>query len=93
MSLEANIDGPFRPAETPVLTAAALAGLDVVWVGVRCSADVAEERERVRGDRFRGLARSQTATVHRDATYDFEIDTTTQSPSEALSELTRRLGY
>ena len=26
MSLEANIDGPFRPAETPVLTASALAG-------------------------------------------------------------------
>ena len=72
---------------------AALAGLDVVWVGIRCAADVAEERGRVRGDRFRGLARAQTATVHRDATYDFEIDTTTHTPGEALSELSRRLGY
>ena len=27
----------------------ALAGLDVVWVGVRCLAEVAEERNRARG--------------------------------------------
>ena len=73
--------------------AAALQGIDVVWVGVRCSADVAAERERIRGDRFSGLARAQTATVHRDVTYDFEIDTTTQAAGEALLELTRLLGY
>jgi hypothetical protein len=42
----------------------ALAGLDVVWVGIRCSAEVAEERSHVRGDRFAGLARAQAATVH-----------------------------
>jgi chloramphenicol 3-O phosphotransferase len=71
----------------------ALAGLDVVWVGIRCSAEVAEERNRARGDRFAGLARAQTATVHRDAGYDFEIDTTTQTPDEALSQLIHRLGY
>ena len=71
----------------------ALAGLDVVWVGVRCSPEVAEERNKARGGRLLGLARAQTATVHRDAAYDFEIDTTTQSPDEALSELTHRLGY
>jgi chloramphenicol 3-O phosphotransferase len=57
----------------------ALAGLEVVWVGVRCSPEVAEERNRARGDRFAGLARALTATVHRDATYAFEIDTTTQT--------------
>jgi len=72
---------------------AALRGLDVVWVGVRCSAEVAEERSTVRGDRYRGLARAQTATVHRYATYDFEIDTTTGGASRALAELTRQLGY
>src|SRR5437867_3360461 len=33
---------------------AALAGLDVVWVGIRCAAEVAEERNRARGDRFAG---------------------------------------
>ena len=71
----------------------AMAGLDVVWVGVRCSPDVVAERERTRGDRVIGLARAQTAVVHRDASYDFEIDTTTQTQREASSELTRRLGY
>src|SRR6266496_3328261 len=73
--------------------AVALAGLEVVWVGVRCSAEVAEERNRARGDRFAGLARALTATVHRHVRYDFEIDTTTQTPDEVLAQLTDRLGY
>ena len=72
---------------------AALRDVDVTWVGIRCSAKVAAARERVRGDRFTGLARAQTATVHQDAVYDFEIDTTTQAPGESLTELTRHLGY
>ena len=70
----------------------ALAGLEVVWVGIRCSAEVAEDRNRVRGDRFLGLARAQTATAHLHTRYDFEIDTTTRTPGEAILELTRRLG-
>jgi chloramphenicol 3-O phosphotransferase len=58
----------------------ALAGLDVVWVGIRCSADVAEERNRARGDeRYAGLATVLTVAVHQDAIYDFEIDTTALS--------------
>ena len=70
----------------------ALAGLEVVWVGIRCSAEVAEERNRVRGDRFLGLARAQTTTAHLHTHYDFEIDTTNQTPGQAVRELTRRLG-
>jgi chloramphenicol 3-O phosphotransferase len=72
---------------------AALTGLDVVWVGIRCSPDVAEKRNRARGGRYTGLARALTFTVHQGARYDFEIDTTTQTPDEALSQLTSRLGY
>jgi chloramphenicol 3-O phosphotransferase len=72
----------------------ALAGLDVVWVGIRCAAEVAEERNRSRGDhRFAGLARAQTMTVHRGARYDFEIDTTNQPLDQSLLELNRGLGY
>lgn len=71
----------------------ALAGLDVVWVGIRCAPEVAETRNRARGDRLAGLARALSVTVHRDARYDFEIDTTTRTPDEALSQLTQRLGY
>jgi chloramphenicol 3-O phosphotransferase len=70
-----------------------LGDLDVVWVGIRCAAEVAEARNKARGDRYAGLARAQTFTVHRHATYDFEIDTTTQPPREVLSRLTRHLGY
>ncbi len=71
----------------------ALAGLHVVWVGVRCSLEVAQQRERSRQNRYAGLTRGQAAAVHRFAQYDFEIDTTTRSESEVLSDLTRLLGY
>jgi chloramphenicol 3-O phosphotransferase len=70
----------------------ALAGVDVVWVGIRCSPEVAEERNRARGKRYAGLARALTTTVHQDAQYDFEIDTTRQTPDEALLQLMHRLG-
>jgi chloramphenicol 3-O phosphotransferase len=63
---------------------AVLAGLAVVYVGVRCDVDVAVRRETDRGDRARGLARGQAETVHRHAVYDFEVDTTTES-ADALA--------
>jgi chloramphenicol 3-O phosphotransferase len=54
----------------------ALAGLDVLWVGVRCDAAVAAEREIARGDRVRGMAEKQAETVHQGVVYDIEVDTT-----------------
>ncbi|MEH1122860.1 chloramphenicol phosphotransferase CPT [Micromonospora sp. CPCC 206061] len=54
----------------------ALAGLDVLWVGVRCDAKVAEGREVARGDRVRGMAVSQADLVHQLVAYDLEVDTT-----------------
>jgi chloramphenicol 3-O phosphotransferase len=72
----------------------ALAGLDVIWVGIRCSAEVAEERNRARGDdRYAGLAAALSVSVHRHAIYDFVIDTTALTPPAALEELSRHLGY
>ncbi|GAA2499072.1 chloramphenicol phosphotransferase CPT [Streptomyces longisporus] len=53
-----------------------LAGLDVLWVGVRCEAAVAAGREIARGDRVRGMAEQQAELVHRDVEYDVEVDTT-----------------
>ncbi|MFF4797002.1 chloramphenicol phosphotransferase CPT [Streptomyces sp. NPDC001351] len=53
-----------------------LAGLDVLWVGVRCEAAVAAGREIARGDRVRGMAEQQAELVHRDMEYDVEVDTT-----------------
>jgi chloramphenicol 3-O phosphotransferase len=53
-----------------------LAGLDVLWVGVRCESAVAAGREVARGDRVRGMAASQAEVVHQGVVYDLEVDTT-----------------
>lgn len=60
----------------------ALTGLDVLWVGVYCSPEVAAGRETARGDRVVGMARSQAELVHRGVLYDLEVDT---SRSESLA--------
>ena len=54
----------------------ALAGLDVLWVGVRCESAVAASREISRGDRVAGMAASQAEVVHVGVDYDLEVDTT-----------------
>jgi chloramphenicol 3-O phosphotransferase len=54
---------------------AALKGLDVCWVGVRCDAELAEQRAAQRGDRITGAARVQAQSVHEGVWYDLEVDT------------------
>ena len=54
----------------------ALAGLTVLWVGVRCDSAVAAGREIARGDRTQGMAASQAPVVHEGVAYDLEVDTT-----------------
>lgn len=54
----------------------ALAGLDVLWVGVRCDSAVAAARELARGDRVGGMAAAQADLVHRGVAYDMTVDTT-----------------
>lgn len=53
----------------------ALAGLDVLWVGVRCDSAVAAGREIARGDRTPGMAASQAPVVHEGVSYDVQVDT------------------
>jgi chloramphenicol 3-O phosphotransferase len=53
----------------------ALTDVDVCWVGVRCGADIATQREAERGDRLLGAARAQADSVHEGVRYDFEVDT------------------
>jgi chloramphenicol 3-O phosphotransferase len=53
----------------------ALAGLGVLWVGVRCEGDVAAGREAARADRVPGQARAQADLVHRGVSYDLEVNT------------------
>lgn len=58
----------------------ALDGLDVLWVGVRCAAEVATAREAARADRIAGMAAYQADAAHNGVTYDLEVDTTHSDP-------------
>ncbi|MFF8729197.1 chloramphenicol phosphotransferase CPT [Streptomyces sp. NPDC015171] len=70
----------------------ALDGLEVLWVGVRCAASVAAEREIARGDRDQGMAASQADVVHEGVEYDLEVDTPHQESLACARIIATRLG-
>jgi chloramphenicol 3-O phosphotransferase len=53
----------------------AIGDLQTLWVGVHCDPEVAALRELARGDRAPGMAERQAVIVHKDVTYDVEVDT------------------
>jgi chloramphenicol 3-O phosphotransferase len=61
---------------------AALRGLAVVWVGVRCHPDTAEARELRRPDRIKGMAKDQAERVHKGVSYDIVVGTTDTSQAD-----------
>ena len=69
----------------------ALGDREVLWVGVRCSADEAARRERGRGDRVTGQARDQAERVHEGVTYDLEVDTTATDAGTCAATITARV--
>ncbi len=71
--------------------ASALAGLPVVWVGVRCDPEVAAARERGRSDRVGGTARLQAARVHEGVVYDLVVDTTAASAADCARAIASHL--
>lgn len=66
-----------------------LTDLPVLWVGIHCDPEVAEARERGRGDRTIGMARQQAVVVHRGVEYDLELDSSDTS-AEAAAETIRQ---
>lgn len=78
-----------RPAADALTTA--LAGLPVLWVGVRCDVAVLAERERRRGDRPLGQARWQAGQVHRWRGYDLEVDTTATTAEQCADRVLEAL--
>jgi chloramphenicol 3-O phosphotransferase len=63
---------------------------DVTLVDIRCSLNELERRERVRGDRPVGLAKSQSDVfAHGDR--DIVVDTTTHSPEACAAQIVRVL--
>ncbi|MBN0047423.1 chloramphenicol phosphotransferase CPT [Streptomyces actuosus] len=69
----------------------ALGSLPVLWVGVRCDAEVAAGREIARGDRIRGMAAAQADLVHRGVVYDMEVDTTRTESLDCARAIAARL--
>jgi chloramphenicol 3-O phosphotransferase len=65
----------------------AFAGLDEFAVGVVCSLDVLEARERSRGDRVLGRARGLVDVVHCFRSYDVTVDTGTTTLDECVAQI------
>lgn len=66
---------------------AACEGHETLIVGIDCPISVARAREAARGDRPRGLAEQQVATIHSWLEYDLVVDTSKESPSEAAASI------
>ena len=67
------------------------AGCDVLFVGIRCPLEIAEQREKERGDRNIGTARYQFERVHAHDLYDIEIDTSRLRVDECVTRIIERI--
>jgi chloramphenicol 3-O phosphotransferase len=63
-------------------------GLDVLFVGVECPLEIAEQREKERDDRNIGTARYQYERVHAHGLYDVKVDTSTLTVDECVTRIT-----
>lgn len=84
---EVFLDGASSRARLEV----ALSGLDVRWVGVRCSPEVAAARERRRADRVPGMAELQADRVHQGIAYDLVVDTTSTGAAECARAIASQM--
>jgi chloramphenicol 3-O phosphotransferase len=72
--------------------ARALSKVPAWLIGVRCSLEVVNERERQRSGRFPGTATSHFNEVHaHDAGYDLEVDTSIMTPKQCAELIVDRL--
>lgn len=69
-----------------------LSGFAFHRVGVFARLQTLEERERQRGDRMIGLARWQYERVHQAMSYDLEVHTDLQSPTQIAEQICSALG-
>jgi len=63
----------------------------VFFVGIRCPLEVAERRERERGNRAKGGARAFHDLVHVHGVYDLEVDSANHSPMECAMRIRKGL--
>ena len=65
----------------------ALKNYHVIYVGVITPLEVLEKREKERGNRLLGSARSQYFKVHENVQYDLEINTHTTPLDENVEKI------
>lgn len=63
----------------------------VLWIGIKSPLPLLEEREKLRGDRIKGSARSQYFKVHNDVVYDLEFDVSKISLEEIVKEIKQKV--
>jgi len=71
----------------------ALGDLPCWWVRVHCDPDEAERREGERPDRPAGMHRQQAEVVHSGVKYDFEVNTTYQTPGVLAAQVSAALEH
>jgi chloramphenicol 3-O phosphotransferase len=64
-----------------------LRGRYVLFVGLRCSLDELERRERERDAGRQGFARQQFEGIHQGKVYDLELDTSALDPEECVARV------
>ena len=67
-------------------------GLDLYFVGVRCSKQQIEARESRRPGRFPGTASGQLDICHAHGCYDIEVDTSVLSPDACATRIITAMG-
>lgn len=80
-------DQAIEQPEWMTLCAEILAPTRTFLIGVRCPLEVAEARERARGDRSLGLVQCHFHLVHQVGIYDLEIDSSLLTPEECAERI------
>src|SRR5262249_46285613 len=83
--LDVIVDHVLSERAWPPALDEAWSGLDLLRVGVLCPLEVAEERERARGNRTLGWARAHADVVHAHVRYDVTVDTSLATPAECAA--------
>ncbi len=68
-----------------------LAPYSTFYIGVQAFLDILESREKQRGDRILGSARSQNVLVHQDNLYDLMLDTSDASIAQCAELVLKNL--
>ena len=70
----------------------ALRGLEVTFVGVRCSLEIVNAREASRPGRFPGTATAHFDKVHAHCVYDVAVDTGSTTPRACAMRVIQAAG-